>query len=174
MRLSPNSISPFSNKLSVYEEYHEPSGDTLMLCMDTGYHTYKNSWKKDSEILERVEESLSLHMINTKKITEDGNVWYKSYELTPFAAIIPEVDNGKDVWNVYRLRPVENESEPIILQLPINKESTDIINLTFDISSMCQYPDEQYIQAYDKFRELVGKFLSIAHEDMNSQKTNNE
>ena len=168
MRTSPNSKSPFTGNLCVFEEYHEPSGDTLMLCMDTGYHTYKKSWKVGSEFIEKVESVLPFHIINTKQISEDGNVWYKSYELNPFSALIPEQEDGKNVWNVYRLRPVENDREPIILQLPINADSSEIIDLTFDIPSMCQYPDGQFANALDKFNELVNKFLNIAHEDMST------
>lgn len=150
MRNAYDEISPFSGKLSVMCEYHDESNDTQCICFDTGYTTFKKSWKIDSLYIQRVEENLPIHIIQDRKIDDNGNVWYRFIQVDQLVALIPEIsDTGTWTWVIYRICEATSDSDPIVWQVLDENNDNKLIKFTCDISSKKVYPDNEFRNAFE-------------------------
>lgn len=149
MRLIADGKSPFSGNESLFKEYHEPSNDSMIICIDTGYHTYEKSWKKDNEdVLARVEESLPMSSVQQKRIVDD-QVWYKIVLMTAFVIITPEQYDDRNVWSVYTFKDGDPSTE---VTFPMETVTGEVIHRTPDNETRKEFQENEFNKAWDYFQ----------------------
>jgi hypothetical protein len=154
MKLSYDSISPFTGNAAVLEE--PVSRDvTLMLCMDTGYHTYKGWLTPDSDAMIEFETNMADSSKNSKKIA-DGLVWYY-YAITDMdncVSLIPNIKSDNVEWHVVRLKPRTVDSEVTFASFK-NPETSETIDYVYDPNFRSSF--ESFTDAIDLYSSMVYK-----------------
>jgi len=165
MRVTYDKISPFSGNKRVMIEPDGDKRDNLMVCMDTGYHTYEDNWKIDSDVIDIVETTFPAILTASRK-EGDGNYWYKLMLITPFVMLMPEVVDETPVWAIYALR----DGNPIADEIVMEVESVDGSPLyrAIDSESRAEFPDGKFELAMDAFQQVgaavYGKIFDMATE----------
>jgi hypothetical protein len=159
MNLNYDHKSPFTGEASVLEE---PISATvsLMLCTDTGYHTYKGLWNDGSDDVTEAEKSMPAQFINTKK-NADGYTWYyyTFVDVDNCVALLPDIKEESLVWNLYFLKPKTDESEVSIAKF----ETTEgVVEYVIDLST--REPFDTFADALDRYSYFVYRVNSIKNE----------
>lgn len=154
MNLNYDSISPFTGNAAVLEEPVSREV-TLMLCTDTGYHTYKGLWVPDSEYVSSMESSMDEETKKSKKI-ENGCVWYyyTAIDTTNGISVIPDVSDSGVKWKVNRLKPKTNDDEIPLVSFSV-PGSSDIIDYVRENDEYDTF--ESFSDALNLYSALVYK-----------------
>lgn len=113
MRINYDEISPITGNLCVLVEYDEKLGQSMRLCMESGYHTY-DGWKKGSSEAELF-ESNSPEVVKETALYDEksGLIWYKITMATSDVVLFPdEVANFDSFWKVNSFRDLYEDEEP--------------------------------------------------------------
>lgn len=116
-KLRYDEVSPVTKNLSVLIEQDPISGDSVKLCMESGYQTYQNAWKKENEeILRALEAQFPSVVIDSKFVDEEDSTWYLTFLISPNVILFPTEDH----WNVGELSSVRGEGTTMPVNVPIN------------------------------------------------------
>lgn len=116
-KMDYDEMSPISGKRTVFVEWDEGLNDNFKLCMETGYHTYYNTWRtSNSEFITSLEKSMSNAAKNSKVVvyTSDGDkvIWYPFSTFNREAALYPELDKLNQLkWRISKLKRASNVDE---------------------------------------------------------------
>ena len=109
MKLTLDEISPITGRCTVMVEEDPFIGDTVKMCMESGYQTYVGSWKvENEEVIANIENQFPECVVDSKYIDDNGNIWYRSFLISPNVILYPDreiSDDGflKFVWKVTTL-----------------------------------------------------------------------
>jgi len=103
MKLTFDYINPMTGKKTVLLE-----GDR-MLCVETGYHTFKG-WNERDQLHIPFEQSSPDEIIRSKFTDDLGQVWFKITLFTDTIVLKPDVDT--DGWIVNQFRDLYTDEIP--------------------------------------------------------------
>jgi len=166
MRITYDDISPFTGNRVVMCENDPDKRDVMKLCMETGYHTYELNWKEGSDVIDIVEKSFPKRIIDSKKITEDGNIWYKLILITPFVMLMPDVTkSGDDCWCIFTLKDGNPDEDDIVMV--VDSVDGDPLYRAIDHDTKKEFPNDKFELAFDAFQTIgstvYGKIFEMSN-----------
>lgn len=172
MYLLYDEISPISLERRVMVEYEESVGDHMMLCMDSGYVTYRNIWNEDSPIHEAMRKSMPDNIWDTREVY-NGRVWYKMSFADSVIHFKPEIIDGEEYWCIY---PLTNglETDPdvkcvinILLNDDADNPDTVYLYRVFDTENVVRFSILEFEKAFNTALEMraVGNAKLTEHID---------
>ena len=172
MYLLYDEVSPFTAERRVFVEYDSAIGDHMMLCMDTGYQSYRLMWREDSPIHEMMRDSIPSLIWDTRQIL-DGRVWYKLHLLTATVELVPEFNDIEERWAVYPLKNgVETDSDirrvvAVAENGDYDPDDPDVVYYyrVRDYENALYYPITQFEVAFNAAQEIK----SVGHEVFNNE-----
>lgn len=119
MKLTYDEISPITGNRTVLVEEEEFSGDNVKLCMETGYQTYQFNWRvENEEIIANLENQFPYNVVDSKFIDPGGNVWYKSFLISPNVLLYPD----EKTWKVAFLVELD-PGDGVPIQVPTSENT---------------------------------------------------
>ncbi len=148
MRLRYDSLSPFTGRETVLEEYDEISGQTFKMCMETGFSTYSN-WISGSDAVESFKISAPDFVIDSEIVDNSNLVWFMSPTISRNVVLFPYMKK----WLVGKLSEHHIDS-PIILKV-------DEYELGVNINECEQFELMKYEDALFEFHRLNSGYYDI-------------
>jgi hypothetical protein len=172
MRITYDEVSPFTGNRRVMIEPDPEKQDNMKVCMDTGYHTYAESWKKESDVIDIIENTFPSILLDTKRVMDDGNIWYKLMLVTPFVMLIPErFGDNESVWAIYALKNGNPETDEIVMEIAA-VDGTPLYR-SIDVDTRKEFPDEKFELAMDAFQSVgaavYGKIFEMAKSETEAE-----
>jgi hypothetical protein len=149
LKLDYDEISPITGRKTVLVEEEEFSGDSVKLCMETGYQTYERLWKvENEEIIANLENQFPYQVVDSKFIDSNDNVWYKSFLISPNVLLYPD---GK-TWKVSFLIDLD-PGNGVPIQVPTSENTFAIKFLDEATSSV--YKETEFEDALFEFQRRI-------------------
>ena len=153
LKLDYDEVSPITGNKCVIVEADEHNGENSRLCMESGYTT-KDSWKTDSEVIEKYEEHVTQLMRDLKhEDAELGLTWYPSTMVTGTTMLYPKGETLEDwIWEVVQVVPLIGEER---LQYPVPGTEGQYYTSRVDLEGAKQFAQNDFVQALDLFYSYV-------------------
>lgn len=175
MHLLYDEISPFTANRRVFAEYDDNLKDSFMLCMDTGYQTYRKAWVEDSNIHEVMRQEMPELIWNTRRI-HGGLVWYKLAFSNSIVDFLPESIDGEEYWCIYKLK-FGSEYDSAVKQIisVVDEDSKDVVYLyrVVDVDSVIRFPITEFENAFEMALQITAELTPSVNDEIEKVKNKN-
>jgi len=152
MKLEYDSISPITGNKCVLIEADERTNLESLLCMESGFTSYKKL-EEGSEFQKKYEEHLTDLMRSCKVIDDDNLAWYPIFMQLPGGMLYSEGISKNDwKWKVARVVLLNEEEQK---EYPIIGKEGEYHTSRLDVDNAITYDNNNFQQALDELYNIV-------------------